>query len=404
MSLDLFLSCLLLFLTIVVLITSWYKQKIFLFYFMCLYLILVPAQVLYIALFLQDVREIGLHSVDPNYFSLAVGFVLIKICFILIFTLFSSKNRKIDFSRRRKYVGKKLNSMMALAFTIIFSIALVRFLGIESVLNDSRPGTKHGTVVFIVFCMVPLYVSLTNYFHKTWNFFDAISILTLVIVLSLISKMHALAICLSFLVIISYQSTAKQLFWRSVIGMCFLFSAFVYLQSARHSGNEDLLSIAILLTILYEYGNETFLGLYSALSNHYNLEVTGFKNLGIFVLFDGIVKTIPFVIRPEVFDNISILEAGSVPRQSIVSGFDEEFFRAFGLAGAIIAGIGTYWFVEECDTRLRSARFSPLLFAMLLVTPFLIRGPSAVFVSHLIFLISVLGFWRFLRWTYKREQ
>ena len=82
--------------------------------------------------------------------------------------------------------------------------------------------------------------------------------------------MHALSLIIGLIILYILKNTNKKRNIKIFMLLGITFITFVYLQIIKDTSDTDYLrNLNILLFMLYEFGNETFLGLHSAISSKY---------------------------------------------------------------------------------------------------------------------------------------
>ena len=208
--------------------------------------------------------------------------------------------------------------------------------------------------------------------------------------------MHALAIVINLLIIFSSRQKKVSRI-KIIILWLFIFSVFMYLQIAKDTADINYYNnIKLLLRLIYEFGNESFLGLYSAVSTQHLGQDSHGINYGIYPLINGILKLIPSALRPDLYGDLIYFDRGFDLRQSIVASLDEEFYRAFHLVGAFLHGIVISIILMNANHTLNRGLINPLAFTTLMLIPFMIRGPSVVVINHYLFMLILTNILNYL--------
>lgn len=378
----------LIFVNAVGLIYFLYRREYTFFFYMLLHFPLVTFQALYF-FFNKDETVFGLHHVDERYFDVAIFFVVMKLATIIGLRLLAPRKLYVDPLGKSVTVFNLTSSFVMLCLILGVGLYFVfGFLGLSDFLYASRPAVKGGSMIFIIILFVMLYPSVNNYFVPcAFNIFNFISVVFVVVVFAQVSKMHALSILLA-LIILKLARDRSGVSLKVFLVLFLIIAIFVYLQISRDTSEVDYFaSTQLLLKLLYEFGNESFLGLYSSIGKMADIDGAFEVNYGVFMLIDGVQKLIPEVIRPSVFADLQHIDPSSINRQSIVASLDEEFFRAFQLLGSIIEGILLYLLISIVDKNFRILKVTPFVFSVLVLLPFLIRGPSLVVINHMLFLV-----------------
>jgi hypothetical protein len=376
----------------------YYKKNAYIhFYYMLLHFPIVTLQVLYIVIF-QEHYFFGLHSVEPNLLMYAITFINIKILTIISFSVLSPRSAKLNYDKKIYFQVNKTRS----AFLLFLSLSLILmlifgFLGLDAVMNNTRPAVKSGSMIFIIAIFSLIYPSLLNFYYQNhFNIYDIINILVTTFTLALLSKMHALAIVINLLIIFSSRQKKVSRI-KIIILWLFIFSVFMYLQIAKDTADINYYNnIKLLLRLIYEFGNESFLGLYSAVSTQHLGQDSHGINYGIYPLINGILKLIPSALRPDLYGDLIYFDRGFDLRQSIVASLDEEFYRAFHLVGAFLHGIVISIILMNANHTLNRGLINPLAFTTLMLIPFMIRGPSVVVINHYLFMLILTNILNYL--------
>ena len=394
---------------LVIVFLAWKQRQFSRLIFFVLFFPVITAQVIYIEIFKYEFI-VPWHTFDFSLFSVAKFYVLASLFIVLCLGAFSPRKIKINHSKNREYYEEFYSTCFFILNFIFSSMFIFIFIGYSDVVEMSRPGIKAGTTIFLVFTIsltYPALVNLRNDFEI--KFVDVINILLAILVCFVISKMHALAVALAAITIYLNRESKNSNRKLILVGLIlFLLSAsFVSLQylkdKAFKAEKSDIDIILFTLQLIYLYGNEAFSGLFSAMSTSYRSPETTGLTFGVFQILNGIMKTIPSIIRPDLALDLLYFDPGQDERQSIVTSIYEETFRSFGMFGAIIYGAVLHFVLNYIDSQLKEQGPMMLAIILLLLLPFLLRGPMLVVVNHFIFLGCLIFFYQLFQSNRKRS-
>ena len=282
-------------LNLVMIMYFYFKKDIFLLFYMLFHMPLSTLQIVYIYVN-SPMYTIGLHQVNHELLNVSVLFILAKLSTIMLLSILSPMRIVSNYSYKREIYYSKIKSFIIMLLVVSLAIFFVfYFIGINSFIYNTRPATKGGSMIFLILLITMLYPSFVNFHSRNYfNAFDFMAIIVVVVILGFTSKMHALSLIIGLVILYISKNKTKRISIKTLMVLGIVFLSFIYLQIIKDTSDTDYLrNFNLLLFMLYEFGNETFLGLHSAISSKYDSINSFSNNYGLYSIIDGIQKVIP---------------------------------------------------------------------------------------------------------------
>ena len=350
------------------------------------------------------------HEIGKDGFFWSQIYLLIA----LIGQLLLLVNGKKILSPSKEFILKSINiSLFSYSLIFIFTISssflLIFFVvGVESVINDTRPGIASGTTIFLVLMSLGLMPSLEKLSRRqNLKKIDILLAVISLITTMLFSRLHVIIYALTYLFCIFYAydyrisfkpaAALKMAFVPVLTGLIF-FGVGAYRDALNYQSgsSQDILDYIRenpdvgVLSLRYNYllGVEGMSGLSGAFTQAMqNPELLLPNDFGLSTIFMSLMQVTPGFLKVYISTVIDFLRDFYWYQPSIVSSGIEGSFVSFGILGIFLYPL---IFLSSCNIIVRrflsaKSSFDVIFFCFLSgLQVLMVRGSWHIWLAHII--------------------